>query len=78
MYQRLAASHLCWMELNNKIVQSLYLKKEKKERDLLFMNADERYLEFLRDYIEIIFRIKDYHITSYLGISPVSLSRIKK
>lgn len=38
----------------------------------------ERYENLLRDNPKIINRIPNYYIASYLGITPVSLSRIKK
>ncbi|EPG75491.1 cyclic nucleotide-binding domain protein [Leptospira fainei serovar Hurstbridge str. BUT 6] len=38
---------------------------------------EERYLDLVRNYPEIIKRIPQHHIASYLGITPVSLSRIR-
>lgn len=48
-----------------------------RERDFLTKSATERYLEFIHDYPDFINKIKQSYIASYLGISPVSLSRIK-
>jgi len=40
-------------------------------------SAQERYLQFLEDYPNIEERLNNYHIASYLGITPESLSRIR-
>lgn len=49
-----------------------------READFLLLSAQERYLKFVESYKEIADRIPDYHIASYLGITNVALSRIKK
>ena len=41
-------------------------------------SPEERYKSLLRDNPQIIDRIPNYYIASYLGITPVSLSRIRK
>ncbi|MDR3610875.1 MAG: Crp/Fnr family transcriptional regulator [Ignavibacteriaceae bacterium] len=41
-------------------------------------NPRKRYEELLKSNPEIILRVPQHYIASYLGISPVSLSRIKK
>lgn len=54
------------------------LEKETKEIGYLQFEAKQRYLKFLEDYPKILPRIAQYHIASYLGITPTQLSRIKK
>lgn len=54
------------------------LEKETKEIGYLQFEAKQRYLRFLEDYQAILPRIAQYHIASYLGITPTQLSRIKK
>ncbi|KOY87282.1 hypothetical protein AD998_14990 [bacterium 336/3] len=39
---------------------------------------DQRYLHFLKTYPEIVQRIPQYYIASYVGVKPQSLSRIRK
>ena len=41
-------------------------------------NATERYLQFKKDYPELVNRVKQTYISTYLGIAPESLSRIRK
>ena len=55
----------------------LFVLKEKREAELLLDNAQERYQQFLEDYPDLEGRIAQYHIASYLGVTPESLSRIR-
>ena len=54
------------------------IKKEKREASFLLLDAKQRYEIFLEDYSMISNIVHDYHIASYLGITNVSLSRIRK
>jgi CRP-like cAMP-binding protein len=44
----------------------------------LHKSAEERYYDFLAQYPDIEQRVRNYQIASYLGITPESLSRIRK
>ncbi|MBD2346108.1 Crp/Fnr family transcriptional regulator [Anabaena subtropica] len=77
-FTQLCAEHPCWQTINHKFVEALFIKKEKREAELLIDDATTRYQKFLAEYPNLDKRIKQYHIASYLGISPVSLSRIRK
>lgn len=67
-----------WRELQLLNIEQMFLKKEKKEAQFLLDSPKDRYLSFLQDHPGIASRISDHHIASYLGITPVHLSRIKK
>ncbi|MEQ1797917.1 MAG: Crp/Fnr family transcriptional regulator [Lacibacter sp.] len=41
-------------------------------------NPDQRYLHFINTYPELVQRVPQYHIASYVGVKPQSLSRIRK
>jgi CRP-like cAMP-binding protein len=45
---------------------------------LLTLSASEKYNQFINDYSEFEKIIPNYQIASYLGITPQSLSRIRK
>lgn len=49
-----------------------------RESEFLAKNATERYLQFCKDYPELVSRVKQSYISTYLGITPESLSRIRK
>ena len=59
------------------LAESLYLKKEKKQIEQVMMNAAERYENFRQQFPDLEARISQYHIASYLGITPTQLSRIR-
>ncbi|MNI08038.1 hypothetical protein D3C73_610620 [compost metagenome] len=77
-FQSLFARHICWERLGRIIVEQLFVKKETRERELLLLSAEARYLLFLEKYGQVVKHIPQYHIASYLGITPVALSRIRK
>ncbi len=76
-YQELIAGHCCWQILDHTFTQALFIRKEKREAELLLDDAETRYLSFLAEYPDLNKRLKQHHIASYLGITPVTLSRIR-
>jgi CRP-like cAMP-binding protein len=52
--------------------------KEKRERDLLLLDAETRYKNFLTEFPGLENRLTQQIVASYLGIKPESLSRIRK
>ena len=76
-YSDLLKGHICWQIVAKKLAELLFILKEKRESELLLQNAQERYLHFLEDYPDIEKRVNQYHIASYLSITPESLSRIR-
>ncbi|MFC5406649.1 Crp/Fnr family transcriptional regulator [Cohnella soli] len=68
-------SHM-WERFVRRSVERLYIRKEERERELLYLSAMERYHAFLLKYPGLDKRIPQYHIASYIGVSPVSLSRL--
>lgn len=76
-YQRLSAGHACWQRVSLKIAEWLYVEQEQRQSELLLDDATTRYVKFLTAYPGLATRVKQMHIASYLGITPVSLSRIR-
>lgn len=64
--------------LGRKVAEFYFLEKEKKELEMALLDADKRYLLFLKEFKGIDQQIPQYHIASYLGISATQLSRIRK
>lgn len=77
-WMKLADSHYCWQIVLRKITEGAYLQKEKRESDLLFYDAETRYINFKNEFPDLIKHIKQHHMASFLGMSPETLSRIKK
>lgn len=67
-----------WERLARKLLEQLVIKKERREADFLLLSAAERYKKYLLEFADIADRIPHYHVASYLGITDVALSRIRK
>lgn len=70
--------NIFWVQFLLKLVEKGFIIKEKRERDLLLLDAETRYKNFLTEFHGIDQRIKQGIIASYLGIQPETLSRIRK
>lgn len=68
--------HPMWERLGRRIAEIQYLKREDREYQLLTLNATERYQRFLDEYQGLSERVTQATIASYVGITPVALSRI--
>lgn len=55
----------------------VFVQQAQREAELLSLPAQARYQSFLATHGPLVQRIAQHHIASYLGISPVSLSRIR-
>jgi CRP-like cAMP-binding protein len=75
---RLLESDPFWTGFLLRFVEKGFIIKEKRERDLLLLDAETRYRNFLEEFPGMEKRIKQTIIASYLGIQPESLSRIRK
>ncbi|POY37193.1 CarD family transcriptional regulator [Solitalea longa] len=59
-------------------MEELFLAREERERSLRCDEAAQRYLNLLKHAPELIQRVPQKYIASFLGITPESLSRIRK
>jgi CRP-like cAMP-binding protein len=76
-YTKLLDSSPQWYLLAKFISDSLFMKKCRREKSLLMDSAADRYSLLIKTYPQIEQLVTQYHIASYLGIQPESLSRIK-
>lgn len=65
-------------ELRTKMLHEYIQHQQKRITQLQSDSAEERYLTFIRDYPEMMLRVPQIYIASYLGITPESLSRVRK
>jgi CRP-like cAMP-binding protein len=63
--------------LSRKIAEYYFLEKEKKELEIVLLDASQRYRIFQQEFPTLEQLIPQYHIASYLGISATQLSRIR-
>lgn len=70
--------HVCWERIGRMHAERLAIMKELREKEFLLDSLEIRYGRFLKEYPGLINRIPQYHIASYLGVTDVALSRIRK
>jgi len=63
--------------LARKMAEYYFLEKEKKELEIVLLDATQRYRLFQKEFPTLEQLIPQYHIASYLGISATQLSRIR-
>lgn len=61
-----------------KLYESLLVTSKKRQQSLIFDTPKERYLNLFRERPNVIAEIPQHYIASYLGITPETLSRIRK
>jgi CRP-like cAMP-binding protein len=59
-----------------KYLKSSYIFLQKRLVSILVNTAEENYEELCEHYPQLIQRLPQYHISSYLGVTPVFLSKI--
>jgi CRP-like cAMP-binding protein len=67
-----------WQNFGKRMTERIYLSAKKRVEDLLYYSPEKRYLNLLTDNPLIFQKIPQKFIASYLGITPQSLSRIRK
>lgn len=76
--QRLSASDSTFSTFNNKLLHNHVRHLTNRIYQLLSATAEERYQSFVKTYPDINLRVPQTMIASYLGITPESLSRVRK
>ncbi|WP_339727637.1 Crp/Fnr family transcriptional regulator [Maribacter stanieri] len=67
-----------WQRFGRIIAEKVFILAEQRSEGFLFYDAQERYLNLLKNRPVVFEKIPLYHIASYLGIEPESLSRLRK
>jgi CRP-like cAMP-binding protein len=60
------------------LIEANHVATQHRISDSLSASAEERYLKFIKTYPQLFEQVPQNHIASYLGITPQSLSRIRK
>lgn len=63
---------------NNKLLHNHIRHLQNRIHMLLSASAEQRYLKFIEMYPDILLRVPQTMVASYLGITPESLSRVRK
>ena len=66
------------VENNDMLLQKHIRNLQNRVNSLLADTAEERYMTFIKMYPDILLRVPQWMVASYLGITPESLSRVRK
>ena len=66
------------VENNDLLLQKHIRNLQNRVNSLLAETAEERYMNFIKMYPDILLRVPQWMVASYLGITPESLSRVRK
>lgn len=77
-YKEYASENIELANLYNAVMERVFMSMEKRIYELSMLDAKQRYLKLKNHIPEIENLIPQYHIASYLNITPVQLSRIRK
>lgn len=68
-----------WQQLGRRMIHDTwYASTYKRVISLMSESAEEQYQRLLREYPTIFDKVKSYHVASYLGIAPQTLSKLRK
>jgi CRP-like cAMP-binding protein len=67
-----------WTRWSLLMVERMFIAKADREYELLGLDAEARYAAFGERYPGLEGRVAARHIASYLGITPVHLSRLRR
>ena len=77
-FKSLMNENINYMKAYITVLEESLRYKIERENSFLLKSATERYIDFKKMYPRLEKRVNQSHIASYLGITPVSLSRIRR
>ena len=76
--QQLYQRYQLWERYGRLVSEELFIKLSLRINDLLIKTPEERYLALLEEDPRIAQRIPQYMIASFLGVTPETLSRVRR
>ncbi len=67
-----------WERFGRIMAEYSYKLTTKRVEGFMFMDAEQRYLQMMKETPHFLERVPLYHLASYLGIERESLSRLRK
>ncbi len=77
-FDRELQRHGLWAGFNRDLLERLVGQKLQREHDLLMLDAEQRYRVFCERHPQLADRVPLLHLASYLGMTDVSLSRVRR
>jgi len=78
LVEKLSENNISLIKTRLGLAQKMLLEALKRVESFVLDKPEERYQKLIREKPEIIKRVADKHIASFIGVTPVSLSRIRK
>lgn len=75
---KLSMTAPAWNRYYKAVLEEEFKAARARISDFMSASAEERYLHFVNTYPDLLQRVPLHQVASYLGITPQSLSRIRK
>ena len=76
--QELSMKNTDFFDLNTKMLHNHIRHLQNRIKHLLSLNSRDKYLQFVKQYPDLYGRVPQSMIASYLGMTPETLSRIRR
>ena len=76
--RRVSARYPDYIQFNNRLLHNHIRHLQRRINLLLSATAKERYMHFMDVYPDILSRVPQAMVASYLGMTPESLSRVRR
>lgn len=77
-FLKLSETDITFSNLYNRILENVFMEYERRSLELMTLNATQRYLKLRQRIPNIDDLIPQFQIASFLNITPVQLSRVRK
>lgn len=76
--EKLSENNISFIKTRMGLAEKMFLEALKRVESFVLDKPEERYQKLIIQNPKIIKRVADKHIASFIGVTPVSLSRIRK
>jgi CRP-like cAMP-binding protein len=66
-----------WEKFGRKILTTFFLQVEYHNIDMIRYSTRERFINFMKEYPDLVLRVPQKYLASYLEIQPETFSRLK-
>ena len=77
-FDSLTRTHAAWQMVARRLAEGLYMHKMQREFEMLTLSAAERHARFVERHAALLARLPQHLVASYLGMTPVHLSRLRR
>lgn len=67
-----------FLRFNYLQIRGAYIALQKRLADMFLLSSEEKYIKLINTYPDIVQRVPQHMIASYMGLTPETLSRVKK